>query len=225
MSIRSQEDALFKKWRRHHGVDFVADGVVSEQHYGASKPKVLFLLKEPNDPGPCRCDLRTYLLDGARQPSWTNVARWTEGIQKLDVDIPWSELSNDAMTDARRQKALRSIVAVNIKKTPGGFTSDHKELKRVAVQDARFLEEQLTLYTPDLIVCCGQVVTDYLKRTIGWASGLSWHTTTRGVDYAALGSGRHIIAFSHPEARVADNLLHYGLVDAVREIRGVPVKR
>ena len=98
-------------------------------------------------------------------------------------------------------------------------------MRRIAIQDARFLEAQLGFYDPDLIVCCGQVVSDYLKRTIGWASGLSWQTTTRGVDYAAFDPQKHIVAFSHPEARVADNLLHYGLVDAVREIRGVRVKR
>lgn len=45
-------------------------------------------------------------------------------------------------------------------------------MRRIAIQDARFLEAQLGFYDPDLIVCCGQVVSDYLKRTIGWASGL-----------------------------------------------------
>ena len=67
--------------------------------------------------------------------------------------------------------------------------SVHKELLRVAVQDARFLEDQLGVYEPDLIVCCGKVVTDYLKREVGWASNLGWQTTTRGVDYAAIGPG------------------------------------
>ena len=42
--------------------------------------------------------------------------------------------------------------------------------------------------------------------------------TRRGIDYFERGAAKFVIAFSHPEVRVASQLLHYGLVDAVREL-------
>ena len=42
--------------------------------------------------------------------------------------------------------------------------------------------------------------------------------TTRGIWYFREASGRIVISYAHPEARVKDCLLYYGLVDAVREV-------
>ena len=48
-----------------------------------------------------------------------------------------------------------------------------------------------------------------------------WRQTSRGVDYAEFKPGKYFISYVHPEARVADNLLYYGLIDAVREIKAL----
>ena len=45
-----------------------------------------------------------------------------------------------------------------------------------------------------------------------------WKMTTRGIWYVKEPNGRIVIAYSHPEARVKDCILYYGLIDAVREI-------
>lgn len=44
----------------------------------------------------------------------------------------------------------------------------------------------------------------------------------RGIAFYWRAPGRVVVDFSHPEARVQDNLLHYGLVDAIREIYAAP---
>ena len=43
--------------------------------------------------------------------------------------------------------------------------------------------------------------------------------TTRGVQYYEYEKGKFFIKYAHPEARVADNLLYYGLIDAVKELK------
>lgn len=49
-----------------------------------------------------------------------------------------------------------------------------------------------------------------------------WQTTKRGVEYHEFKAGKYIIRYAHPEARVADSLLYYGLIDAVQEICSHP---
>ena len=47
----------------------------------------------------------------------------------------------------------------------------------------------------------------------------TWLKTKRGVSYCRMTSETTLICFSHPEARVEESLLYYGLVDAIREIK------
>ena len=42
--------------------------------------------------------------------------------------------------------------------------------------------------------------------------------TARGIWYHEYQKNKYIIQYSHPEARVADCLLYYGLLDAINEI-------
>jgi hypothetical protein len=81
------------------------------------------------------------------------------------------------------------------------------------------VKKQFELYDADVVICCGSSVTSAFKSFI--QPGSNWRSTTRGVEFLEYKPSQHVIAFSHPEARVAENLLFYGLVDAVREIRGI----
>ena len=46
-----------------------------------------------------------------------------------------------------------------------------------------------------------------------------WKTTSRGVYYYEFDKGKYFIKYAHPEARVSDNLLYYGLIDAIKELK------
>ena len=46
-----------------------------------------------------------------------------------------------------------------------------------------------------------------------------WRVTSRGVDYLELENKRFVLSFAHPEARVAESILHFALLDAVAELR------
>lgn len=218
MGITEAEDALFERWSEGRN-NFVKDGVVDAQDFGIASPSILFLLKEVNDPGPDGggWDLREFLRGGGRAATWNNVCRWLRGIRNLPDDTPWKEISN--VSAAERREALASIAAMNLKKSPGSHTTVASSFWQAVTEDASFLREQFSLYSADLVICCGSIVSKAFDTFIKPDSTPEWKTTTRGIEFLEYSPGKYVIAYSHPEARVSANLLHYALVDAVRELR------
>lgn len=218
MGIAEAEEELFLHWSAGRQ-GFVKDGVVDEAAFGESSPSVLLLLKEVNDPGPHGggWDLREFLREGGRAATWDSVCRWLRGIANLPGDTPWADLVN--VDEADRRAAFKSIAAMNLKKTPGGHTTNEKQFWKTASEDAEFLRKQFSLYNADIVICCGSSVAEAFHEFIKPASSSPWKRTSRGVEYLEYLPGKYVIAYSHPEARVSSNLLHYGLMDAIQEAR------
>ncbi|RZP54014.1 hypothetical protein D8T48_21120 [Vibrio vulnificus] len=212
MSIYEEETNLFNGWiGKREG--FVVDGVVSEEHYINSSLKLCFVLKEVNDEGGGGWDLRQFIRDGARRQTWDNISRWVKCIAKLDKDVNWSELAN--ITEDDRKDTLKSICAMNLKKSPGGHTTIKASFNKVVAEDKEYIQKQYSLYNPDITVCCG---TGWDFR---WALDLDKtevYETSRGISWFLNTEGKAVVMFAHPSARVQDSLLIYGLADAVREI-------
>ena len=116
MSIFEREQELFERWVNDSSFvrdGFVWDGVACEETYIKSTPKLLFVLKEVNDPEGGDWDLREFMRNGATGMTWNNITRWVEGIRNLPNDMPWEML--EYIDEERRQKALRTIAAVNLR--------------------------------------------------------------------------------------------------------------
>jgi len=221
MNISEQEDLLFADWREKRP-DLVADGITDEQTYSSSPIKLLFVLQDVNDPCGGGWDLREFMRAGGRPQTWSNITRWTEGIRQLLNDIPWSDL--ESVDELRRKQALRSIAAINLKKTPGGHTTNLYGLAATAAEDKEFLNRQMGLHDPDIIICFGTVTSDIFHSLIHFSNEPAWKITRRGIWFHEFKPGKYLISYAHPEARVADCLLYYGLVDAVREIINANLK-
>ncbi|HHF2959431.1 TPA: hypothetical protein ACPJ0D_004665 [Vibrio diabolicus] len=152
MSIYEYETKLFDSWiGKREG--FVVDGVVSEEHYINSPLKLCFVLKEVNDEGGGGWDLRQFVRDGARSHTWNNISRWVKCISKFDQDVSWSELAD--ITEEDRKDTLKSICAMNLKKSPGGHTTIKASFNEVVTEDKEYIHKQYSLYSPDITVCCG----------------------------------------------------------------------
>ncbi len=219
MTIPEAEDALFTEWRKSRP-DLVADGVADENLYLGSQTRLLFVLKEVNSDGKGGWDLREYMRNGGRSQTWNNITRWTEGIRAACAGEP--EISWDALASidaGRRKAALCSIAAINLKKSPGGHTTNVLALRDAAAQDNMLIAAQFALYEADFVICCGNHVTDALDCHVKCMGDAAWESTSRGIDYREYRPGKFVVAYAHPEARVADNLLYFGLTDAIREIR------
>ncbi|MCX7000732.1 MAG: hypothetical protein NT106_10645 [Candidatus Sumerlaeota bacterium] len=218
MTIREAEESLFAQWRKDRE-GFVADGVVDEESYLSSNPKLLVVMKEVNDPGGGDWDLRQFIAEGARSQTWDNITRWVHGIRRLPSELPWAQLSE--ITEESRRSTLRSISAINVKKSPGGHTTDNKALWGISGADKKYFNRQFALYNPDITICCGSVTSNILHRLVDFTPPPKWLMTTRGVLYHERAPEKFVISYAHPEARVADCLLFYGIVDALREISSV----
>jgi len=212
MSINASEELLFEKWQKDRA-GFVKDGVVSENYYLSSTPKLAFILKEVNDPNGGGWDLRKFVAEGGRPQTWDNIARWVHGIRNIKSVPDWSFYSK--ITNEFRIENLRSICTINLKKSPGTHTTETATLNKIANEDKEFIKNQYQLYNPDITICGG--TGDLFKEVAGYDSK-QWNTTKRGIDWFESETGKYVISFVHPEARVTKSLLVYGLLDAVNEI-------
>ena len=113
--LLEKQGQLFFEWRKRQAPfcadgQFIEDGIVHYPTYLHTRPKLLFLLKEPNDP-PIVDDtgqvqkreewnLAKWLGEGAWHQtksrgykSWEVVARWTHDITYNDQQLkPWRDL-------------------------------------------------------------------------------------------------------------------------------------
>ncbi len=215
MTITEKEKLLFDEWRKNRG-GFVSDGLVDEASYLKSARKLMFVLKEVNDPDEGDWDLRQFIREGGRPQTWDNITRWVKGIRSLPSEIKWTELSE--ITQAQRSEILIPICAINLKKSPGGHTTDNQSLLEVSSKDKEFLQRQFALYEADVVIVCGSITTDLLYSLVDFGADPCWRMTTRGIWYHEYLPKKFVISYAHPEARVADCLLYYGLIDALREI-------
>jgi hypothetical protein len=222
MKIKEMEDNLFKEWSKDYNA-FITDGIVDENQWLSSKIKILFILKEANDTHGDSWDLRRYIAEKARSQTWDNIARWTYGIRNLGIDVPWQNVIS--LSKGERESCLRSIGAMNLKKIPGGHTANNGSIRTFANKNKLFLQKQFDLYREsDLIICCGSIVSDVFHEYIDDFPDYEWLGTTRGVKYHRTNTNKYLIKFVHPEIRVGEheNLIFFGLLDAVREIFNKP---
>ena len=233
MSIKDLEDELFEEWiKKRGGEQFIKDGVTDSNSFISSSPRILFLLKEANkhskdedrDLTDTGLDLRIFLRNGARPATWDNATRWIRGIRSVwnqpDHSPGWKE--NKSVNKDIRRDFLQEIGMMNLKKTPGTNVAVNKNLERVAIEDQELIRRQFAIYKNfvDVVISCGSVVTrlasTVLINEIQWSNTLY---TDRGIEYYRIRNGGILIDYSHPEARVSESLLFYGLIDAIREIR------
>ena len=213
MTIFEREEELFREWEKSRPC-FVRDGAVSERDYLKSCPKIVFILKEANNPG--FNDLRKFWRDGGRWQTWDNVARWVHGIRNLPSECDWSFYEN--IDERFRREELGRIVVMNLKKSPGGSSTRNAELKRVARDDAECIQKQFTIYDPDITICGGADTTGELFRKVVHPK-MSWKQTTGGVCWYRRDTHKCVVAFTHPAARVRKAHLLGALLDAIKEIK------
>lgn len=155
-------------------------------------------------------DLRKFLYDGGRPQTRDNIARWTQGILNIHTEYSWDELSKN--NEKRRKTYLKKIGSINLKKTGGGYTSKIKEISKAARENKAIIKNQIEIYKPDIIICCG--TAGDLVNSVLEPKEIKWSMTQRGVEYIKY-KEKTILSFAHPEARIRDAYLHYVLVDAV----------
>jgi hypothetical protein len=160
-------------------------------------------------------DLRRFLSDGGIPRTWDTIARWTEGLLRIDENLKWGDLEKD--TDARRKKYLPKICAMNMKKTSGGHSAIPAKVRDAAKRDSGYLRQQLGIYSPNIIILCG--TEDVFYKYVYNDKEYEGLRTSKGIWYVN-DNGTIIISFAHPDLRhkSMECVFYYGLIEAAKEI-------
>ena len=221
MSITQREKTLFAAWAKRlekESLYFVEDGVVCEDAYAKSDPKILFVLKEPHrDNGG---DIRNSMPGGGH--TWKRITRWAYGIQHRTSLPKWDEVDAHCCNSQEQIEAtLQNVCAMNLKKSPGGNSVIYKEMKAFIEQYKTELQTQYDIYNPDLTICCGQHVSDWVRNTMehngDWKTT---NTTNSSVWWYQRSENKYVIDYKHPASPHSIRPVFYDLVDALNEIYG-----
>jgi hypothetical protein len=150
----TKTDDLFKRWLKERpeykgeGKRFSIDGIMNFDNWIATNPKILFLLKEN------RADEDDWEpSDGINTQAnrfSKNIARWTQVIREMYAN-PNAEPSFD---DIVLPVAFNDIAIIEVKKlNEGNGQSSPADLKRYAREDKLFIQEQLEIINPEIIIC------------------------------------------------------------------------
>jgi len=196
-------NALFDRWRQRYeerGGKFAPDGILDDVDWAHAPQKLLFLLKETNK---YSGDIRKHIVQEWRAP-WPFVAMWAYGLKNVKASrIPEFAVANDPRN---YKPALESSAVMNLKKLTGVGSSIREELLEATKDDKDFINEELGIIQPDIIVCGGtfDIVNKIIQR-----DGLE-HPI--GPDRKCFLSGKTLwIRFWHPSARYPHDMMYYGL--------------
>lgn len=194
-SLVLKENELLDKWERIRNYsEFIRDGVVDEKAYLSKRPRLVFILKEANDFGNGG-DLRRLLVQQVKGSTWRNVARWTIGIKALpEIHIPWEKV--ESISKGEMLTALKTIAVVNLKKQSGGARASRSAILDAARSDRDLLIEQINIYKPDIIVCCG---VDDIVREVSLVSS-NWEHPKGHDRYLVTDKGTIWVEAYHPNA-------------------------
>jgi hypothetical protein len=132
------------------------DGIVDEKIYESQRPKILWVLREPNGEG---FDFMDYLKDVTAYPKWKQsyglVVKISRIILEGHIDDPkeWGIYCPEIM---------HRIALINIKKTGGGSTVNWNALNQAFSENKGMLRDQIQEIDPDYIFCGGTY--DYVKE-------------------------------------------------------------
>ena len=218
--MKEQEQELFAKWKGTEKEGwkrkkFIPDGIVDVQSYLDSKIKVLYILKETN--GFIEGGLAKYLKGGGRASTWNNVTRWQYGITNIYKDIRWGEI--ETISNETRKSQLKNIAIMNLKKEPGEEKAVSKQIWNYALEDKDLLKEQIQIYSPDVIICCG--TGDIVKKLELIKKFNKWEKSSYGVSYYQ-SKDQIIIDYYHPAYYgESPKKLFYPLYKTLKEILGI----
>lgn len=222
--INEQLEGLYTEYYPKENV--IHCGIVDEETYLASKPRIIFLLKEPNSgktgwsiPRGLRCQVQRGLMGHPFKKgyayTWVQAGVWAYAI--LNGFKSYRELREPLF----RAKGIQAIGMTNLKKTGGGSTSNREVIREHAKREVDLWRRELEIMRPDLVICGNtyREVTDNLKLPKIWL--LTHKKTHFFYSLWDLGARKTIILkFWHPARRgnrVETLELLEQLIDQVQE--------
>jgi hypothetical protein len=149
-SKNQQLDELFNKWEisiPEYKGQFIYDGIINEEFYLLSNPKILFITKESNNPLHKPGDFRSWWQDEIKYGFSYRIAEWAYGIQNNfpQYDEIWRKKGS-------AKKAINQIAFMNIKKNGGGGSSHYDDIMDHLKLNFQLIHQQINIIDPDIII-------------------------------------------------------------------------
>lgn len=224
--FRAEEKLILDRYRQKLGKAISYDGLIDPELYFSDRviPKLLFVLQMPveesGEQNEDWIEFIDWIKDGCdnRWQTWDSLARWIYAIyNKIDPSI-WFDHSKLRGRDFRK-KWLRLCAIVNINKCADKVGRNERKIMEAAKRCSKELNDQITLYKPDWIICCGtgsgiEIILD--KRN-------DWKKTKACLWYTDVFLGKHktkVIQHLHPQMRLGEDLKTCLLLSSIKEITG-----
>jgi hypothetical protein len=199
--------------------NFGCCGVVDEEKYESSSPKLVFVLKEPhNSPTRPNWSVIEFICKQVNigtsnkynSHMWKVIGVWSYAIRNNFPD--YSEINEFGIA----LKGLKYIGMTNLKKSAGGAKANSQAVREYAKKTIPLWKLELEIMNPDIILCCGtfRIVTDLL--------GLVTCQTAIGRRYSFWqhGSGHSLLlSIYHPACWFSKAKLYTLLKEALMELQ------
>jgi len=170
--INEQLDALFMAWKPEKNIEhFVKDGLMLKSkdrnidvdaEWLKLSRRILFLLKDQPQKENERCcqDSRTWTEDennsGLYGTLFSRIANLFYGLSQITTDKD-RQVWYGELDDIKVRNHFNTIPFgfMECKKEPGDTTIDNKELTMVMERDKNFINAEIDIINPNIIVCCG----------------------------------------------------------------------
>ncbi|MBU1101432.1 MAG: hypothetical protein KKA84_13615 [Bacteroidetes bacterium] len=209
MKYRNKQECLFTAWQKEipeYKDNFIKDGIVNEELYFQSNPKILFLMKEANDSDGGEGSIVEFMDSHLKYTFFIRIAEWVYAIQNN-----FSRLLKVEENRKELHQALRSIALIDVKKSCGGSKSDSGIIRDHVQKNKHFLQKQIELINPDLIIS-GLGDLNLLNT---FMNDVSWIRTQYGKCIGRWDKFK-VIDFSHPSNRFG-SAMNYCLLKAIME--------
>lgn len=194
----------------------VFDGVINETLYKTASLKILWILKEANDPENEAWDMRGAIRD-LKTPSgikkgWSNtfkkIVYVTNGLLN---NLNWDENLFHPSYKPDVIDELQKVAFINVKKTGGGSSTNKTMLAKHYQGNKTLLFNQINEFEPELIIFGG---TYWLFQNDAPAN-----LSRFGICEAGIWGNRIIIDAFHPNARKKEEDYFNSIIEAVRTLR------
>ncbi len=200
-SKTEQLDSLFDEWEQiipEYKGKFVRDGIINEQFYQTPTPKILFIMKELNNPKQKEFDFREWWKEKIKYAFSHRIAEWSYGL--LNKFPEYKEIRSNKNA---AHNAIQHIAFMNIKKTGGGGNSELNRMLEQVKINFYFLHRQIEIIEPDIII----TGISWKKLRNRLFPDVKWQES--GYDIA-IGKFKNskVIDFYHPSSRISPATLY-----------------
>lgn len=188
----------------HPDGQIIQGGMLDEACFENSKGKVMYLLKEVNDPE-CKYDWTLPGLLSSIQNknktfyrTWKNISRWTLTTEHSDLTFRDIENNNYLLFDG-----LSLFATTNLKKIAGTGNSDYEDIEKEAIKNRDEWLEEINIINPHVIICGGTYAT---VKNVLKIKNEDCNICGSGAEYFTH-CGKMFLDFVHPAYQISDKLM------------------